>query len=83
MPVEAPMLTVNRLCGSGFQSLVTGAQEICLGESSVVLTGGAESMSMSPYLVHGIRFGTNLGTNPPMVDSLWDTLTVRARGLRT
>ena len=41
VPVEVPMLTVNRLCGSGFQSIVTAAQEIALGESQVVLTGGA------------------------------------------
>jgi len=74
VPIESPMLTVNRLCGSGFQSIVTGTQEICLGEAEVVMTGGAESMSMSPYLVQGIRFGTALGVNPPMVDSLWETL---------
>ena len=45
------MLTVNRLCGSGFQSIITGAQEIALGESSVVLAGGAENMSIAPFAV--------------------------------
>jgi len=73
--VEAPSLTVNRLCGSGFQSIVSGCHEILLGEADVVLTGGAENMSLSPYLVHGIRFGNvPLGQDPKMVDSLWDTL---------
>jgi acetyl-CoA acyltransferase 2 len=46
--VHVPALTVNRLCGSGFQSVVNGAQDILLGDSSVVLTGGAESMSSAP-----------------------------------
>jgi acetyl-CoA acyltransferase 2 len=74
LPVETPAVTVNRLCGSGFESIVQGAQQIICGDAEVVLTGGAESMSMAPYLVHGIRWGSPLGTNPPMVDSLWDTL---------
>lgn len=74
VPVEKPSLTVNRLCGSGFQSIVTGVQEICLGESEVVLTGGAESMSLAPHTAN-IRFGVPLGQNPPMVDSLWECLT--------
>ena len=72
---EAPCLTVNRLCGSGFQSIITGAQEICLGESEVVLTGGAENMSLAPYQVHDVRFGSPLGVNPQMEDSLWSMLT--------
>lgn len=72
---DKPMLTVNRLCGSGFQSLVTGAQEIQLRESEIVLTGGAESMSKAPYTLHGMRWGSPLGVNPPLVDSLWEGLT--------
>ena len=48
VPVHVPALTVNRLCGSGFQSVVNGAQDILLGDSHVVLTGGAESMSSAP-----------------------------------
>mmetsp|Transcript_4092 Transcript_4092/g.8831 ORF Transcript_4092/g.8831 Transcript_4092/m.8831 type:complete len:402 (-) Transcript_4092:78-1283(-) len=71
---EAPALTVNRLCGSGFQSIVSGVQDILVGDAGVVLTGGAESMSQAPYLVHGVRFGSPLGVNPPMVDSLWEGL---------
>ena len=76
VPNEVPMLTVNRLCGSGFQSIVTAAQEIALGESRVVLTGGAESMSSAPYAARGIRFGgPGVGVDIPMKDTLWEGLT--------
>jgi acetyl-CoA acyltransferase 2 len=71
VPEHVPALSVNRLCGSGFQSIVNGVQEISVGDASVVLAGGAESMSLAPYHVHGVRFGSPLGVNPPMVDSLW------------
>jgi len=74
-PIATPALTVNRLCGSGFQSVVNGAQEITLGESSVVLTGGSDSMSMAPYAVRNIRFGTKLGSDLSMEDTLWASLT--------
>jgi len=77
--VDKPSLTVNRLCGSGFQSIVNGAHDIILGETGMVLTGGSESMSMAPHQVH-VRFGTQLGVNPPMVDTLWDTLTDKHAG---
>lgn len=60
---ETPCLTVNRLCGSGFQSIVNGAQEIQLRDAEVALCAGAENMSMSPYIVRGMRFGTKLGTD--------------------
>lgn len=71
--VRTPALTVNRLCGSGFQAVVSGAQNIVLGESQVVLVGGAENMSLAPYLLSGatVRWGTGLGPNLDMVDSLW------------
>ena len=74
-PVEQPALTVNRLCGSGFQSIVTGCQEIALGESSVVLTGGAENMSMSPFALRDVRWGTTLGKDLSASDTLWEALT--------
>ncbi|KAG9330357.1 hypothetical protein JZ751_025660, partial [Albula glossodonta] len=61
VPIPVPALTVNRLCGSGFQSVISGAQEICLKESEVVLCGGSESMSQAPYAVRNIRFGTKFG----------------------
>lgn len=57
VPQESPALTVNRLCGSGFEAIVQGAKEILLGESEVCLTGGAESMSQAPHVVRGARWG--------------------------
>ena len=57
LPVEVPALTLNRLCGSGFQAIASGAQEILLGEADVVLCGGAESMSTAPHVVRGARWG--------------------------
>ena len=53
--IETPALTVNRLCGSGFQSIVNGVQEILVGDSQIVLTGGSDNMSASPYAVRDIR----------------------------
>ena len=61
VPIEVPALTVNRLCGSGMQSLVTAAQMIQLGESSVALAGGMESMSQAPHVIRGMRWGVGLG----------------------
>uniref|UniRef100_UPI00358F60F7 3-ketoacyl-CoA thiolase, mitochondrial n=1 Tax=Myxine glutinosa TaxID=7769 RepID=UPI00358F60F7 len=75
IPVPVPALTVNRLCGSGFQAIVTGSQEICLGEGSVVLCAGSESMTQAPYAVRNIRFGTKFGTDLKMEDTLWTGLT--------
>lgn len=56
-------MTVNRLCGSGFQSIVNGTQEIQLNEAEVALCAGAENMSIAPYTVRGVRFGTRLGVD--------------------
>ncbi|KAL7746644.1 isoleucine--tRNA ligase [Sorochytrium milnesiophthora] len=70
LPVHVPALTVNRLCGSGFQSIINGAQEIQLGEAKVVLTGGTESMSQSPYAVRNVRWGTRYGVDIKMEDTL-------------
>ncbi|MGH0161449.1 UNVERIFIED_CONTAM: hypothetical protein FKN15_048142 [Acipenser sinensis] len=75
VPIPVPALTVNRLCGSGFQSIINGAQEICLKESEVVLCGGSESMSQAPYAVRNIRFGTKFGVDLKMEDTLWAGLT--------
>lgn len=75
IPQETPALAVNRLCGSGFQSIVNGAHDILIGGAKVVLTGGVESMSLAPYVTRGMRFGTALGTNYAMEDSLWAGLT--------
>ncbi|KAL1923306.1 uncharacterized protein VTP21DRAFT_8286 [Calcarisporiella thermophila] len=71
LPVNVPALTVNRLCGSGFQSVINAAHEIIAGESKIVLTGGAESMSLSPYTIHGsTRWGTKYGVDLKAEDSL-------------
>ena len=61
LPVEIPALTVNRLCGSGIQSIISAAQLIELGEASVVLAGGMESMSQAPHVIRGARWGLRLG----------------------
>jgi acetyl-CoA acetyltransferase family protein len=61
IPIEVPALTVNRLCGSGMQSVVSAAQMIQLGESRAVLAGGMESMSQAPHVIRGMRWGVGLG----------------------
>ena len=69
---ETSALTLNRLCGSGFQAVVSGAQEIILGDAQLCLVGGAESMSQAPHVTRGIRWGTPLGKAPVMEDVLWE-----------
>ncbi|KAL6429170.1 hypothetical protein ACFW04_008130 [Cataglyphis niger] len=71
IPLQRPAFAVNRLCGSGFQSIVNGAQNILTGESKIVLTGGAENMSQAPFVVRNIRYGTVLGQKLDFEDSLW------------
>lgn len=61
VPFDRPALTVNRLCGSGIQAIVSGAQMIQLGEASTALVGGMESMSQAPHVVRGARSGFALG----------------------
>src|SRR5213076_2731786 len=61
VPFDRPALTVNRLCGSGIQSIVSGAQMIQLGEAQTVLAGGMESMSQAPHVIRGARWGLGLG----------------------
>src|SRR3989442_4697956 len=65
LPIEAPAVTVNRLCGSGFEAIAQAAQLILLGEASAVLAGGAESMSQAPHVVRGARWGLRLRPRPP------------------
>lgn len=77
---EVPALTVNRLCGSGLQAVVTAAKDILLGESKLALAGGAESMSMTPYLLRGARFGLRMG-DAAAVDMLGEVLTDCHSGL--
>ena len=71
---ESPALTVNRLCGSGFQAVVNGAEDILMGDARVCLVGGADSMSQAPHVTRGIRWGVPLGKSAPLEDSLWEAL---------
>ncbi|PWN27422.1 thiolase [Jaminaea rosea] len=76
LPVTVPALTVNRLCGSGFQSIINAVQEIRCGDGDLILTGGTESMSQAPYTLHGVRFGGGkYGVDLKLVDSLAAALT--------
>jgi acetyl-CoA acetyltransferase family protein len=61
VPADRPALTVNRLCGSGIQSIISGAHMILLGEAETALVGGMESMSMAPHVIYGARSGFALG----------------------
>jgi acetyl-CoA acetyltransferase family protein len=61
VPFRSPALTVNRLCGSGIQSIISGAQMIMLGEARTALVGGMESMSQAPHVIRGARSGFALG----------------------
>jgi acetyl-CoA acyltransferase 2 len=75
VPIGVPALTVNRLCGSGFQAIVNGAHEILVGDAEVVLVGGSENMTQAPHVVRGARQGFPFGKAPPLEDSLWTSLT--------
>jgi acetyl-CoA acyltransferase 2 len=77
MNQSTPSLTINRLCGSGFETVILGAHSIQLGESQIAACGGAENMSDAPLTVRGndARWGVKLGTGLKMGDSLWDGLT--------
>jgi acetyl-CoA acetyltransferase family protein len=74
VPVEVSALTVNRLCGSGLQAMISGAQAMLLDEADTVLAGGAENMSQAPYQVRGARWGLRLGSTE-FQDYLWEALT--------
>jgi len=77
VPEERPALTVNRLCGSGFEAIVQGAKEILLDGAACCLTGGTESMSQAPHVVRGARWGRALRLGEAgdhFEDSLWQAL---------
>ena len=61
VPETVPAMNVNRLCGSGLQAIVSGAQSLLLGDADIALVGGAECMSRSPYAVPAARFGQKMG----------------------
>ncbi|OLC22756.1 MAG: beta-ketoadipyl CoA thiolase [Chloroflexi bacterium 13_1_40CM_55_7] len=69
LPIETPALTVNRLCGSGMQSIINAAQMIQLGEASTVIAGGMEAMSQAPFVIRG-RDGFSLAPGGKLEDSL-------------
>lgn len=73
LPIEVPALTVNRLCGSGIQAVINGAQNILTDEAGFVLAGGMESMSQVPHIIRGLRSGLKLGQGK-MEDWLWEGL---------
>jgi acetyl-CoA C-acetyltransferase len=70
VPIDVPAITVNRICGSGLQALVYGAQLIRLGEADICLVGGMENMSQCPHVIRGARWGLPLGQGQ-MEDALW------------
>lgn len=74
VPLQTPAVTVNRLCGSGLEAIVTGYRMILLGEAEFVLAGGTENMSMAPHATYGARWGLRLGDDK-LVDVLWTALT--------
>jgi acetyl-CoA C-acetyltransferase len=73
IPVETPALTVNRLCGSGLQAVVSAAQSIKLGDCDVAVAGGVETMSRAPFQAPSFRWGTKMGS-APIVDVLDNAL---------
>ena len=81
VPQATPALTVNRLCGSGIQSIISGAQMIQLGEARTVLAGGMENMSQAPYVLYGARQGFPFGKAPEMQDMLFASLQDPVGGL--
>ena len=73
-PVETGALTINRICGSGIQSVVNAAQMLMLGDATITVAGGMESMSQAPFVLRGIRNGVRFGTQPPLEDLLFASL---------
>ena len=75
VPIPVGAITINRLCGSGLESLAVGARMLLLDEVDVVMAGGGESMSQAPHIVRGARWGFAFGRPPAMEDYLWASLT--------
>lgn len=75
IPIDKPALGINRLCGSGFQAVINGAQDILTGIAKVSLTGGTDNMTQTPYVARNMRFGVPLGQNVALEDGLWTSLT--------
>ena len=75
IPITTPAVTVNRLCGSGFEAIIQGAHQLLLGEHDAVLVGGTENMTQAPHILRGSRDGWAFGKAPSVEDSLWSALT--------
>jgi acetyl-CoA acetyltransferase family protein len=74
VPQDRPALTVNRLCGSGIQSVISACHAMLAGEARLCLAGGMENMSQAPFVVHGIREGVKFGNHPKLEDLLFAAL---------
>ncbi|TPX44618.1 hypothetical protein SeLEV6574_g04386 [Synchytrium endobioticum] len=74
LPVHVPALTLNRLCGSGFQTVISAAQEIITGDAQVVLAGGTESMTQAPFVLRNVRQGLKYGPDLALEDVLAHSL---------
>src|ERR671939_359493 len=76
IPNLVPSMTINKVCGSGLQAAMLGAQAIANGDSDIVIAGGQESMSMAPHALNGSRDGFRMGdaklVDTMIVDGLWD-----------
>ena len=75
LPITTPALTVNRLCGSGFQAIINGCEQLLLGDADAVLAVGTENMTQAPHVLRGGRDGWAFGKSPALEDSLWAGLT--------
>ena len=74
---DAPALTLNRLCGSGLQAIVSAAQAVTLGDANIAVAGGVESMSRAAYLAQGMRWGVRMGDSA-MIDMMTARCTTRS-----
>ena len=81
VPQEVPMLTLSRICGSGIQSIVSGAQMIMLDEAKTVVSGGMENLSQAPHVMRGGREGWKLGRSPKVEDYMMTNLQDMTCGL--
>lgn len=74
LPEQVPALTVNRLCGSGIQSIISGVHELLRGDASCVIAGGMENMSQAPHVIRGAREGLGFGQGKELKDTLMEAL---------
>lgn len=81
LPERVPALTINRLCGSGFQAIISGAEQLMTGQAQCVLVGGSENMSQAPHVVRGARSGLPFGKPAAFEDTLWTALSDSYTGM--